>query len=266
MRKLWTALILVVALGGTTGAAARSSWELDGTWYDADGDPWVMTQTSSTLRWYAHSLDNHTWAHDFRGRISGNTFSGAYQDRPGYDRHFHGTIRGRIKDACHMTLWLTVVGGSPVSGPLEKKPCRTSFRFAWKARGSISDHRSDTGYSATLSGGGTIVIDGIGTLKGATGRLKLDQRLAVVTDTWLITIVSGRYHEDPVPTAELKVKADSYRSEACDAKPNGTLTLVDGGGKRPDGVVLRVCGRRIEFENQTGLLSGTAHVLLAELG
>jgi hypothetical protein len=265
VRKLILALCLILVLGVVAGAAARSSWNLGGTWYDPAGDPWVLHQTGSTLTWYAHSLDGHTWAHDFKGQISGSTFSGTYQDRPGYDRHFHGTITGRITDACHMTIWLTVVGGSSVSGPLEKKPCRTRFRFAWKAQASRTEDRNQTTHKEKLRGGGTFVIDGIGTLKAATGTLRLDRLHAIVPDTWLLRIVGGRYHEDPVPTAEPKVKADSVHSGVCDAKPNGTLTLVDGGGKRPDHALLVACGQRILFENRTGVIDGTATVLLAEL-
>lgn len=256
---------LILALGAVGGAAARSSWELTGTWYDPNGDPWMLTQFGSTLTWYAHSIDGHTWAHDFKGRISGNTFSGTYQDRTGFDRHFHGTITGRIRDECHMYIWLTVVGGNPVSGPLEKKPCKTRFRFVWKARGFDTEDRAKLQYIAKLSGGGTFVADGIGTLKAATGSLRVTHHFGPLADVWRITITAGRYHEDPVSTAELKVEADSVFSGKCDARPTGTLTLVDGSPKHPDRVVLRVCGEQLTFARNERERDDFANVLLAEL-
>jgi hypothetical protein len=86
----------------------------------------VLTQTGSKLTWYAHALDNKTWAHDFTGTISADKYSGTYQDRAGYDRHFHGTIDGRIRDKCHITVHLTVAeNGDEIIGLSSKvRPCR----------------------------------------------------------------------------------------------------------------------------------------------
>src|SRR5262249_31456256 len=83
------------------------------------------------------------WAHDFTGTITGDTFTGTYQDRPGYVRHFHGTISGTIRSTCHIDLVLTVVeNGDVVHGPITRAcPPGTSttpttspapLTFTWK--------------------------------------------------------------------------------------------------------------------------------------
>src|SRR5262249_18622015 len=107
------------------------------------GDTWELRQSGSALSWFAHSRDGREWAHDFTGTITGDTFTGTYQDRPGYVRHFHGTISGTIRSTCRIDLVLTVVeNGDVVRGPITRvcppgttttqPPSSGRLTFTWK--------------------------------------------------------------------------------------------------------------------------------------
>jgi hypothetical protein len=122
MRRLvMTALLTILLLPGAS--AARSTWTLSGTWHNEAGDPFVLKQTLAGLHWDAHSKDNHTWGHKFDGTIAGDTFSGRYEDQPGYSRLLHGSISGRIVSGCRINLRLTVdENGDVLTGSLTR-PC-----------------------------------------------------------------------------------------------------------------------------------------------
>jgi hypothetical protein len=122
-----SALLAGLSLPGLSSAEratpGRASWALTGSWHDAAGNPYQLTQKGPVLTWSAHALDNKTWAHKFAGEITDNTFSGTYEDEPGFSRQFHGAIKGTIRDSCHMDLTLTVTeNGDRIRGSLTR-PC-----------------------------------------------------------------------------------------------------------------------------------------------
>src|SRR5262245_53051732 len=99
---------LVLALG-VPNAGARN---ISGTWTGvrvADGTD-IITQTGSTITWYGHADDGHTWAHDFVGAILGDDITGTFQDRAGYDVHQHGSVSVHVDDGCHLSFVSASVG------------------------------------------------------------------------------------------------------------------------------------------------------------
>ncbi len=81
-----------------------------------------LRQTGATVIWFARAADTKAWAHDFTGAISGNTISGSFQDRPGYQVHNRGVITARIADDCHFVITGVGVNGAPPTGGGERLP------------------------------------------------------------------------------------------------------------------------------------------------
>jgi len=104
-RGRWVVYLLVLgaafSLGGSSLAstAARSStWNLTGTWIGQDDGVFVVKQSGSTVTWYGHAADNKTWAHDFKGTITGDYLVGHFKDRPGFTNRYEGDIAIHIVD------------------------------------------------------------------------------------------------------------------------------------------------------------------------
>lgn len=152
------------------------------------------------------------------------------------------------------------------------KPAKL-FRFVWIVGATINDYDRETGSTASLRGKGTFTIDGAGKMKKVTGTLTFKQRYRSLlyqhrNDTWTVTLTGGRYHEDPVPTAEFTVTTDSLLTKQCDARPQGTLELEDSGKKKNDLARLRTCGRLHAFFKRADVRSdesSTATVAIAEV-
>ena len=98
-------VVLAVAFFAAVGsAAAQTPWHLTGSWRGSAGNSLQLRQSGMTVRWFARAADTKAWAHDFTGVISGNSISGAFQDRPGYQLHNSGLITARIVDDCHFII------------------------------------------------------------------------------------------------------------------------------------------------------------------
>ncbi len=165
---------------------------------------------------------------------------------------------------------LTTVPSTTQTTSTTTKPTKV-FRFLWIVNGTIDDD-GEMGSTVSLRGRGTFTIDGAGKMKKVTGTLSFKQRYHSLlyqhrSDTWTVTLTGGRYHEDPVPTAEFTVTADSLLTKQCDGRPKGTLELEDSGKKKADLARLRACGRLYAFFKRAvkGDESSTATVLLAEV-
>lgn len=252
---------VVLVAGGAVPAApasyARQASDLTGTWHDAAGNPYVLTQTGSKLTWYAHALDNKTWAHDFTGTISTDKYSGTYQDRAGYDRHFHGRIDGRIRDNCHITVHLTVAeNGDEITGALSRKciPAAPPFAVAFTLRGNekrpvLLKFAAITGSGRILSAqpnsngeGKVIQID-----KGDIHlRLQFKGQRAPA-DVLLRIRVGGEYWVRKKQLNRLPVEVIESDIKRCVVGSRGRLTAFP-----PDFIVLyHVCGREIGWDRGT---------------
>lgn len=122
------------AAGGS--AAAPTTWNLTGAWRGSGGTVMELRQSGTTVTWFARAADMKAWAHDFTGAISGNSISGAFQDRPGYQVHNRGLITARIIDNCHFVITgVGVNGASPTGGGerFTKTPCPAPAPQAWPA-------------------------------------------------------------------------------------------------------------------------------------
>jgi len=73
-------------------AAHSATWNLTGTWVGQDEGVFVVKQAGSTVTWYGHAADNKTWAHDFKGTITGDYLVGHFRDRPRYTNRYEGDI------------------------------------------------------------------------------------------------------------------------------------------------------------------------------
>jgi len=116
--------VAVLAVGGS--AAAQTTWNLTGDWRGSAGNLMQLRQSGTTGTWFARAADMKTWAHDFTGEISGNSISGTFQDRPGYQLHNRGVITARIIDDCHFVITGVGVNGAAPTGGGErftKTPC-----------------------------------------------------------------------------------------------------------------------------------------------
>jgi hypothetical protein len=107
MRRYGLATFALSVLALTFGAASSGARNISGTWSGIGGaaGTYVIMQTGATVKWYGHSDDGHTWAHDFTGTMKGNALiSGTFQDRAGYDVHQRGTVQVRVEDGCHLSF------------------------------------------------------------------------------------------------------------------------------------------------------------------
>src|SRR6266567_3862274 len=96
-------IVLALALGG----AAQADSALTGTWQGVGGAPGIyeITQSGTTIKWYGHASDGHTWANDYTGTINANNdIVGTLQDRPGFDVYQHGSVTVHIVDSCHLAF------------------------------------------------------------------------------------------------------------------------------------------------------------------
>lgn len=126
--------VAYLAAGGS--AAAQTTWNLTGAWRGSAGTLMQLRQSGTTVTWFARAADTKAWAHDFTGSISGNSISGAFQDRPGYQIHNRGLITARIMDDCHFVITGVGVNGSSPTGGGEqftKTPCTAPGPQAWPA-------------------------------------------------------------------------------------------------------------------------------------
>jgi hypothetical protein len=124
--------VAVLAVGGS--AAAQTTWNLTGDWRGSAGNLMQLRQSGTTVTWFARAADMKAWAHDFTGEISGNSISGTFQDRPGYQLHNRGVITARIIDDCHFVITGVGVNGAAPTGGGErftKTPC--SAQQPWPA-------------------------------------------------------------------------------------------------------------------------------------
>ena len=110
VRRAGLCLVLaLVALGAGGEAlpvarAAHTAVNLTGTWIGQDQGVYVIKQAGTTVTWFAHSADNKTWAHDFKGTVEGSYVVGTFKDRPGYGNRYQGPLVVRIVDNNHMVL------------------------------------------------------------------------------------------------------------------------------------------------------------------
>ena len=120
-------VVLVLAFfAAPGGAATQTTWHLTGDWRGSAGNLMQLRHSGATVTWFARAADGKAWAHDFTGTISGNSISGAFQDRAGYQLHNRGVITARIIDDCHLVITgVGVNGASPTGGGerFTKKPC-----------------------------------------------------------------------------------------------------------------------------------------------
>jgi hypothetical protein len=124
--------VAFVSAGGS--AAAQTIWNLTGDWRGSAGNLMQLRQSGTMVTWFARSADTKEWAHDFTGVISGNSISGAFQDRPGYQLHNRGLITARIIDDCHFVITTVAVnGGSPTDGGEKFTKTSCSAPQAWPA-------------------------------------------------------------------------------------------------------------------------------------
>src|SRR5713101_7300601 len=79
-------IVTAVALA-QAAAGAQADSNLTGTWKGVGGaaGTYEIAQTGTSVKWYGHSDDGHTWAHDFSGSITGDEIVGTFQDRRGFD-------------------------------------------------------------------------------------------------------------------------------------------------------------------------------------
>jgi hypothetical protein len=124
--------LLVVALaigGGLLGSistsAARTGWNLAGTWVGQDAGVFVVKQSGTTVTWYGHSADNKTWAHDFKGTLKGDYVVGHFQDRPGFANRYQGDLALHIADNNHFE-WVPSHDGVTSLAILTRSWTRTS--------------------------------------------------------------------------------------------------------------------------------------------
>ncbi len=112
MRRYALTTFVLAALVLSLGAANAGARNISGTWKGVGGadGAYIITQTGSTVTWYGHADDGHTWAHDFTGAILGDNITGDFQDRPGYDVHQHGTVSVHVDDGCHLSFVSASVG------------------------------------------------------------------------------------------------------------------------------------------------------------
>lgn len=126
--KVCTVGLAIAFLAAGVSAAAQTTWNLTGTWHGSAGNVMKLQQSGTSVTWFAESADRKAWAHDFTGTISGNTISGTFQDRPGYEIHNHGVITARVTDDCHFVITGVGVNGAAPTGGGEqftKTPCST---------------------------------------------------------------------------------------------------------------------------------------------
>jgi hypothetical protein len=126
--------VVFFAAGGS--ATAQATWNLTGAWRGSAGTLMQLRQSGTTVTWFARAADTKAWAHDFTGAISGNSISGAFQDRAGYQVHNRGLITARIIDNCHFVITgVGVNGASPTGGGerFTKTPCRALAQQPWPA-------------------------------------------------------------------------------------------------------------------------------------
>lgn len=82
------------------------------------------------------ALKRQTRRADHVGAISGNTISGSFQDRPGYQVHNRGLITARIMDNCRFVITgVGINGASPTGGgeQFTKTPCPAAAPQPWPA-------------------------------------------------------------------------------------------------------------------------------------
>lgn len=112
------------AAGGS--AAAQPPWNLTGNWQGSAGNVMQLRQSGATVTWFSRAADGKAWAHDFTGAISGDSISGTFQDRPGYQVQNRGVITARIIDDCRFVITGVGLNGAPPTGGGEeftKTPC-----------------------------------------------------------------------------------------------------------------------------------------------
>jgi hypothetical protein len=126
MSRILIVVLAVAFLVSGGSAAAETIWNLTGEWQGSAGNDMSLRQSGTTVTWFAHSGDPEAWAHDFTGAISGDSISGTFQDRPGYQVHNRGRITARIIDDCHFVITGVGLNDSPLTGGGErftKTPC-----------------------------------------------------------------------------------------------------------------------------------------------
>jgi len=121
-------LAVAFAIGGgspSSASAAQTVWNLTGTWVGQDSGVFVVKQSGTTVTWYAHSADNKTWAHDFRGTLNGDYVVGHFQDRPGFANRYQGDLVVHVVDNNHFE-WVPSHNGVTSLAILTRSWTRTS--------------------------------------------------------------------------------------------------------------------------------------------
>src|SRR5713226_2690068 len=117
MRRYALTTFVLAALVLSLGAANAGARNISGTWKGVGGadGAYIIKQTGSTVTWYGHADDGHTWAHDFTGPILGDNITADFQDRAGYDVLHHGTVSVHADDGCNLGFVSASVGGGKLT-------------------------------------------------------------------------------------------------------------------------------------------------------
>jgi hypothetical protein len=112
-------------VSSSCASAAQRGWNLTGTWVGQDAGVFAVRQSGTTVTWYGHSAGNRTWAHDFKGTLTGDYVVGHFQDRPGFANRYQGDLVVHIVDNNHFE-WVPSHNGVTSLAILTRSWTRTS--------------------------------------------------------------------------------------------------------------------------------------------
>ena len=131
MLRRSTQALITIAFAFALGSGAQAATNLTGTWQGVGGAPgiYAITQSGSSITWYGHASDGHSWANDYTGTINANNdIVGTFQDRPGFDAYQHGSVTVHIVDNCHLAFVSASVPWG--TSTWTKENCQTSTQPA----------------------------------------------------------------------------------------------------------------------------------------